>query len=134
VNLPRCRLLIAALALLPLGAFASQPPVPAWKLAGQTMSAVYYIAADPHEVDARFRQVWVLQDLVRPDASGARSYRYLAEYDCGERRRRTLGASYFNGPLATGRLTGGFDEPSVWVATEPGSAGEALLQVVCGAD
>lgn len=117
------------LALLPLAL-----PAPAWaewvKYAESNGVAQYY---DPAiEKRDHVRQVEVLQDFVQgPAPMGERSRRIQFEYDCKKEQYRGLSATRHAGPMATGALLAPVTAPDKWRDIRSGTAGGALLRIVC---
>lgn len=56
------------------------------------------------------------------------------QFDCVERRVRTLAATDFYGHMGTGEVIGGDGQTSEshWVAIEPGTINQGLWEAVCG--
>ncbi len=100
----------------------------------------YYI--DPRTLQQRGGNptIWQVLDLAT-HRDGVRSIRYLAEYDCKNKRVRKLTSSTYPGPVASGGLIRTMNSVSEWsgitpsiFTTEtnaPGISTPAIMKTVC---
>lgn len=95
----------------------------------------YYFDPSTIAKDGNFRKVWEIHDLDDKGAKGERSVLALVEYDCAEKRMRTLKATGRSLKMARGEiisLRGVLDE---WIILRPGKDDEIyfmILDAVCG--
>jgi hypothetical protein len=56
------------------------------------------------------------------------------QFDCAERRVRTLAATDFDGHMGMGEVIGGsgYSSEGHWVAIEPGTLNQGLWEAACG--
>ena len=92
--------------------------------------ATYYI--DPSTIvrDGNIRRVWEIQDLGDKGSRGERSVLAQMEYDCVDRRMRTLKATGKSLRMAGGeiiQLSGYSDE---WIPLRPGKDDEVFLRIL----
>jgi hypothetical protein len=96
---------------------------------------VYYI--DPSSIarEGNIRRVWEIHDLNDKGSRGERSVLASVEYDCTDKRMRTLKATGRSQRMARGEiipLSGIYGE---WVVLRPGKEDEIffkILDIVCG--
>lgn len=62
------------------------------------------------------------------------STKITKQFDCAERRVRTLAATDFDGHMGMGEVIGGsgYSSEGHWVAIEPGTLNEGLWEAACG--
>jgi hypothetical protein len=119
------RLLIAIVALaVPVVAQAE------WVFVSKSDKINYYLDPSSVEIDWGFRRVWQLQDLVQPE-EGVRSRRFLAEYECPQKRWRVLQISSHTEPMATGNPVVSGPQSREWEFIVPNTPGEAMFKMVC---
>jgi len=96
----------------------------------------YYI--DPSTIvrEGNIRRVWEIQDLGDKGSRGERSILAQVEYDCVDRRMRTLKATGKSLRMAGGEIIQLNIFSDEWIALRPGKDDEAILRVldtVCAA-
>lgn len=74
-----------------------------------------------------YKRAWERNIYAEPENMGITSAELLEEYDCRERRRRTIHRIYFKGEDATTNGPG----TQGWMYVRPDSIGEHLLEYVC---
>ena len=62
------------------------------------------------------------------------STKLTKQFDCAERRVRTLAATDFDGHMGMGEVIGGsgYSSEGHWVAIEPGTLNQGLWEAACG--
>jgi hypothetical protein len=60
------------------------------------------------------------------------STRIEKQFDCADKRFRSLAFTHFSGHMGTGRPAGGSGGEGHWVPVEPESINHALWEVACG--
>ena len=91
---------------------------------------VYYIDPSTITRDGNFRTVWEIHDLSDKGSYGERSVLALVEYDCADKRVRTLKATGRSLRMAQGEiisLRGVLDE---WVVLRPGKDHDILFKIL----
>jgi len=73
-------------------------------------------------------------DRIQENKSPSRfhSTRITKQFDCVEKRFRSLSITHFSGHMGTGRPAGGSGSEGYWVPVEPESVNHALWEVACG--
>ncbi len=78
-------------------------------------------------------RVWEIQSFLEPDKYGVQSARFETEYDCSERRARTLASSMHKGTMADGEIdmptTASIDQR--WSSIPPNTISEVMWRYVC---
>ena len=113
---------------------ATTPAWAEWEMLGETDTAVHYLDLATIGTDGSLRRVWELQDLKLRLPNGERSRRTLFEYDCKEKRFRTISMSAFPGQMANGEiLLIGSDPRSSgdWQIVPPGTVAQVALRLLC---
>jgi hypothetical protein len=82
-------------------------------------------------VNGHLRQVQELLELKQRHRDGEMSRRALREYDCEEKRHRTLSFTTHAEPMAGGSILYSRNESGRWFPIAPGSGAEGILKVVC---
>lgn len=92
--------------------------------------ATYYI--DPSTIvrDGNIRRVWEIQDLGDKGPKGERSILAQVEYDCVDRRMRTLKATGKSARMARGEIIQLNVFSDEWIALRPGKDDEATLKIL----
>lgn len=94
--------------------FAATPAWAEWLEVGQSMSLTLYMDPATLSKDGNHRKAWVLYDFRNRATSGELSVRAYREFDCDQRRVRTLSISYFAEPMAGGLILSKSDTPDEW--------------------
>jgi hypothetical protein len=75
---------------------------------------------------------WMLSDYIKPMINGMLSIKIYNEAECGSFRYRSLNATYYKGPMASGKIIGsGNSSKKEWGYPPPESSGEGVLKAVC---
>ena len=117
--------------ILALMALAFSAPVAAeWVKVGETVN--YDIFIDPNTIsaDGHLRKSWEIRNLKMQGRAGE-SDQYRMEYDCKERKSRTLYWSVHSGPFALGELMKLALEASYWNPIRPYTTDWIVLKIVC---
>jgi hypothetical protein len=97
---------------------------------GYSASTVYYFDPSTITKDGIFRRVWEIHDLDDKGSSGERSVLAQVEYDCADKRMRTLKATGRSLGMARGEiisLRGVLDD---WITLRPGKEDEILFKIL----
>ena len=92
--------------------------------------AAYYI--DPATIarEGNFRRVWEIHDLAEKGSQGERSVLASMEYDCAEKRMRTLKATGRSLRMARGEIIPLSRVLDEWIILRPGSADEIFFKIL----
>jgi hypothetical protein len=101
-----------------------------WVKVGLTDDYDVFIDPDTISAEGQFRKSWEIRNLKRQDRFGE-SDQYRMEYDCKERRNRTLYWSVHTGYFALGELTKLALETSYWHPIRPYTTDWIVLRIVC---
>jgi surface-adhesin protein E len=115
------------------------PPAYAdWVSLGDSVNMAMTVYADPDTIRRKgdLVKMWDLQDFktARP-AKANESYlssKNQSEYDCSEKRRRTLAFTWFSGHMGKGDVVYSDSDEDKWEPVEPGSVGKTLWKFACG--
>ena len=108
-----------------------------WVALGRTDSLRVYLDPKPVQKSADSVQIWQLMDFVTAQWVDAQtvvgSIKNLVEYDCQQRRFRTLTAEAYSEQMGDGRKVAN-ERPAnpPWEAIEPGSSAEKMRGIACG--
>ena len=93
-------------------------------------STVYYY--DPATItrDGNFRTVWEIHDLDDKGSSGERSVLAQVEYDCADKRMRTLKATGRSRGMARGEIIPLRGTVSDWSFLRPGKDDEVFFKIL----
>lgn len=118
-------------ALFCLLAVAASPAFSELIPVGETAAAVNYV--DPSQIrkDGDMRGVWVVLDLKKSTAAGAKSIRALHEFDCREARFTTLASFDHAEPRASGKIIRTGTLVDKWAPIAPDSIADSIRQMVC---
>ena len=78
-----------------------------------------------------YKRAWVLNNLPRANAQGARSFRSVEEFDCIEKAGRVMQIAAYDSEMASGNVLGRRHGNGQWIKTEPGSVDQLLLEASC---
>ncbi len=122
---------------------AAAPALAEWVKVGESSRTAYFVLSnetvyyiDPSTItrDGNFRRVWEIYDLSSKGPQGERSVLASVEYDCAEKRMRTLKATGKSQKMARGEiipLRGFLDD---WIVLRRGTDDDIffkLLSAVC---
>lgn len=111
----------------------SAPARAEWERVSETKEMSLYVAPSSITRSGNYRRFWQLSDYRKPDRNGDRSARVLAEFDCKRQRTRSLKWAYFSGPMGSREMTALRTTPERWMRVEPGTLGQSIGRLVCGA-
>jgi hypothetical protein len=116
---------------------AAAPVGAEWVKVGENQGAVIYV--DPttlvhgEKYLGGFRRAWSMEDIKWPRSDGVASFRTLDDFDCKDKRRRTVFRVAYSGPMATGKV---LDSGQLMIINfeivYPYSPGAYQLEYVCG--
>jgi hypothetical protein len=101
-----------------------------WVKVGLTDDYDIFIDPDTISAEGQFRKSWEIRNLKMQERFGE-SDQYRMEYDCKERRGRTLYWSVHTGHFALGELTKLALETSYWHPIRPYTVDWIVLRIVC---
>lgn len=90
---------------------------------------VLYIDPETLIKDGSFRRIWHLTDLNKP-ADGVLSMRSLVEYDCKEKRARTLELLAYSGSMGGGEVLAKIPAND-WHYLRVDGPGDVVLRALC---
>jgi len=109
---------------------------PEWRLIFTTSSDEFYLRDGTVQLVAGLARAWVLTnhlDMQYDEETGEayRSTLALREFDCHERRHRTLQMTLYSEPHGYGEVVYSFTRASEWRFATPDTAGDATTAQVC---
>ena len=75
-----------------------------WVKVGENSGVVVYVDPTTLETQGDVRRVWSLQEQKWWRSDGVVSFRTLDDFNCKDRRRRTVFRAAYSGPMATGKV------------------------------
>ena len=90
----------------------------------------HYIDPSTITRDGNFRRVWEIHDLKEKGSQGERSVLASVEYDCAEKRRRTLKATGKSLRMARGEIIPLRSVFGEWINLQPGKDDEIFLKIL----
>ena len=81
-----------------------------------------------------YQRVWVMNNLDKPNAQGARSFRSVEEYDCINKSARVMQIAAFDGEMGGGNLLARRHGNGRWLKTEEGSVDNIIMSEACKTD
>ena len=99
-------------------------------------SIVYYIDPSTITRDGNFRKVWEIHDRDERGPDGERSVLALVEYDCADKRMRTLNSTGRSRRMAKGEIIPLRRVLDEWIFLRPGKDDEIFFKIlgtVCAA-
>ena len=103
-----------------------------WEAVDENFLAVVYIDPDRIRESSVYPQVWQLMDLKKPSKTGVLSRRALIEYDCKDKRRRTLAFSSHVERMAEGKPKFASATATQWQPVAGDTVAETVFQRLCG--
>ena len=103
-----------------------------WKAVDENFLATVYIDVDRIRESSLYPQVWQLMDLKKMSTTGVRSRRALIEYDCKERKRRTLAFSSHIEAMAEGKPKFANATATQWQPISGDTVAETIFLRLCG--
>jgi len=116
------------------GAIALMVAVPAfagWEEMVSRGGISLFVDPQTIKVSGDTRNVLALVAYNEPLSNGARSIQGAMEYDCRDKRLRTLTFTQYAEPLARGRVVSDSQSPSEWGPVAPGTFAADALEFVC---
>mgnify|MGYP003704905029 CR=1 FL=1 len=95
--------------------------------------AKYFIDLSTVTVVDNHKRVWVLNELPKANAQGAKSFRSIEEYDCTQFKGRVMQIAAFSGEMASGELLARGQGNGNWIQPDSGTLDETIFQKVCAA-
>ena len=106
-----------------------------WIAVSRNAYAAGYANPDTVVVHGDFAEIWVLVDckLITRFIGGSpfRSIKSLEEFDCKEKKLRTLVYTLYTGNMGIGKEIFRDSNPSMWAMAMPGSEMEDFLNIAC---
>ncbi len=78
-----------------------------------------------------FQRVWVMNNLDKPNAQGARSFRSVEEYDCIKNTARVMQIAAFDGEMGGGNVLARRHGNGQWSTPEEGSVDKIIMLEAC---
>ena len=118
-------------------ALASTSAMAEWKWAVEDAGIGIIVYVDPASINktgdmakmSSLIDFYAAQGKTGPKFS---SQKEQGEYDCKEKKSRTLTFSRASKKMAAGEIVFSDNTPSKWIPVVPGSAGEILWELACG--
>lgn len=123
-----CLKWISALWLLCLPCMA----IAEWEKIDENYLAVVYIDPDKIRASSVFPQAWHLIDLNDKSKAGVKSRLALMEYDCQERRRRTLAFASKSEAMGEGKTLFTSTQSTPWKPVSGDTVAEKVIVMLCG--
>ena len=128
MNPNRCLKWISALWLLCMPCMAMAD----WEKVDENYLAVVYIDPDKIRASSVFPQAWHLIDLNDKSKAGVKSRLVLMEYDCHERRRRTLAFASKSEAMGEGKTLFTSTQSTPWKPVSGDTVAEKVIEMLCG--
>lgn len=78
-----------------------------------------------------YQRIWVMNNLSKPNAQGARSFRSVEEYDCINNSGRMMQIAAFDGEMGQGNVLARRHGNGQWQTPEEGSVDKIILHEAC---
>ncbi|WP_305073357.1 surface-adhesin E family protein [Propionivibrio sp.] len=114
-----------------LGIIIAAPAFAGWEEMVSRGGISLFLDPQTIKVSGNTRNVMALVAYSEPLSNGARSIQGAMEYDCQDKRLRTLTFTHYAGPLARGQIVSDSQVPSEWGSVEPGTFAADALDFVC---
>ena len=124
------KLLIGLMLLLVSGAASAE-----WTVVGPNEEINQYVDKATIRRNGNFVKMWDLVDYKKAQVFGGTSdlsYRSLVEYDCKEKRYRSLALTTYSGQMLSGTVNFIGNDTQKWKAVASGSMAETLRKIACG--
>ena len=125
MNPNRCLKWISALWLLCMPCMAMAE----WEKVDENYLAVVYIDPDKIRASSVFPQAWHLIDLNDKSKAGVKSRLVLMEYDCHERRRRTLAFASKSEAMGEGKTLFTSTQSTPWKPVSGDTVAEKVIEM-----
>ena len=103
-----------------------------WEKIDENYLAVVYIDPDKIRASSVFPQAWHLIDLNDKSKAGVKSRLALMEYDCQERRRRTLAFASKSEAMGEGKTLFTSTQSTPWKPVSGDTVAEKVIEMLCG--
>ena len=119
-------------ALFIIGSFLALSASAEWQFVTQSDGHVdFYIENSGVKAGKSIRKVWLLLDRLTPDKNGSLSTRALYEFDCDQKKGRTLQSETFKYRTARGEISAINSSSSDWRYIPTDSVINDVLVAVC---
>ena len=120
--------------LITLLVLSSAPAYAEWVEIDSTDTYTIYADSDSIYRNGDLVQVWDLYDYkIARSVKDEKTFSLLnqVEYDCAEKRNRSLAFTFFSGPMRTGEALYADSHAGEWGPVPLGSIGQAIHQFAC---
>ena len=117
--------------VLLLLALASAASHAMWVTVTRNEIATVYIDSMSIEKLGYNRRVWVVYDLISPDATGQQSVKSHIDYDCTEGKYKTLSASSHPNKMGNGPAIKALPVPEGWRPVSQDAMSRQLFSFAC---
>jgi hypothetical protein len=107
------------------------PALAEWKLIDDNYLAKVYYDPDRMKKSTSYPEVWQLTDLKSKAATGTQSRQILIQYDCVDRRRRTLASSGHAQHMAQGKPIFTDVSQGEWHPVAKDTVLNTILEIAC---
>ena len=114
-----------------LGFIIAAPAFAGWEEMVSRGGISLFVDPQTIKVIGHMRNVMALVAYNEPLSNGARSIQGAMEYDCRDKRLRTLTFTHYSGPLARGQVVSDSQVPSEWSPVETETFAADALDFVC---
>lgn len=114
-----------------LGFIVAAPAFAGWEEMVSRGGISLFVDPETIKVSGSTRNVMALVAYSEPLSNGARSIQGAMEYDCQDKRLRTLTFTQYAGPLARGQVVSDSQIPTEWSPVAPGTIAADALDFVC---
>ena len=133
MNKPRYFKFCLQLALT-IGLSHAMPVLAEWKLIDDNYLAKVYIDPEKMKKSTSYPEVWQLTDLKSRASTGAISRLILIQYDCVDKRRRTLASSSHAERMAKGKPIFTDVSQGQWHPVVKDTVLNTILEIACNKD
>ena len=119
---------------LTLGLSHALPVLAEWKLIDDNYLAKVYIDQEKMKKSTSYPEVWQLTDLKSKASTGAVSRLILIQYDCVDKRRRTLASSGHAEHMAKGKPIFTNVSQGEWHPVAKDTVLNTILEIACTKD
>ncbi len=103
-----------------------------WESVDENHLAVVYIDPDKIRASSVYPQAWHLFDLFDKTKAGVKSRLVLMEYDCHDRRRRSLAFASKSDAMGEGKTLFTSTQATPWKPVAGETVGEKVIGMLCG--
>jgi hypothetical protein len=107
------------------------PALAEWQLIDDNYLAKVYIDTDKMKKSTSYPEVWQLTDLKSTATTGAVSRQILIQYDCIDKRRRTLASSAHSKHMAQGKPIFTDVSQGAWHPVAKDTVLNTILELAC---